>query len=133
MVIYKNRFLKLLLILPLISLMGCQRDPGPQNKTDNPPAPAVPRLDRGTAPAASYADVVERVAPSVVTIRSASRSRAPRQFPFFKDPRLGDLFGRMFGEPPAQGGRVRLGLGSGVVVRPRWLHPNEPSRGRWRG
>ena len=104
--------------LVLVGLIGCQRGPEPQSKTDIPPAPAAQRFDRSTAPVASYADVVDRVAPAVVTIRSASRSRAPRQFPFFNDPCLGDLFGRMFGEPPAQRGQVRLGLGSGVVVRP---------------
>ena len=104
--------------LALAGLIACQRAQEPQSKTDNTPAPAAPRLDRGTAPVASYADIVDRVAAAVVTIHSASRSRAPRQFPFFKDPRLGDLFGRMFGEPRAQGEQVRVGLGSGVVVRP---------------
>src|SRR5207249_4624931 len=34
----------------------------------------------------SYADVVERVAPSVVTIRSEKRVRPPRMHPFMDDP-----------------------------------------------
>ena len=45
------------------------------------------------------------------------RLRAPRQFPFFNDPRFGELFGGLFGAPGGRE-RVRLGLGSGVIVRP---------------
>ncbi len=71
-----------------------------------------------TAAAGSYADVVERAGPAVVTIRAAKRSRAPQQHPFFNDPRFRDFFGGIFpgaGESPP---RVQMGLGSGVIVSP---------------
>jgi serine protease Do len=104
----------------LLALVACQRTEAPRPpKTETPaPAPATSqaRMQSGPAPN-SYAPVVEQVAPSVVTIRSAKRLRAPRQFPFLNDPRLGEFFGRFFGEPTAQGTPVRLGLGSGVIVR----------------
>jgi Do/DeqQ family serine protease len=61
----------------------------------------------------SYAPIVDRVAPAVVTIRSARRVRAPRQFPFFDD----ELLRRFFGQgSEGRGGQVQQGLGSGVVV-----------------
>src|SRR5919206_3134695 len=41
----------------------------------------------------SYADVVARVAPAVVTIRAERVVRAPRQHPFFDDPSFRDFFG----------------------------------------
>ena len=103
--------------LILMALIACQRAESPQGKTESAsPAPA-PQLDRGSAPAGSYAPIVDRVAPSVVTIRSARRSRAPRQFPFLNDPRLGELFGGLFGAPGGGREQIRLGLGSGVIVR----------------
>jgi len=64
----------------------------------------------------SYADVVDRAAPAVVTIRSNRRARAPQQFPFLDDP----FFRRFFGSRAPQGdGRapVEHALGSGVIVR----------------
>jgi S1-C subfamily serine protease len=42
----------------------------------------------------SYADVVDRVTPAVVTIRSARRMHAPTPFPFFNDPFFRELFGQ---------------------------------------
>jgi Do/DeqQ family serine protease len=67
-------------------------------------------------PVLSYADVVDRVAPAVVTIRSSQRVRAPQQFPFFDDPFFRQFFG---GTVPRQGGtQVEESLGSGVIVRP---------------
>src|SRR5689334_2086449 len=55
---------------------------------------ATPRdaANLSTQPQQSYADTVDRVAPAVVTIRSARRVRAPQQFPFMNDP-----FFQMFG------------------------------------
>ena len=69
-----------------------------------------------SGPVLSYADVVDHVAPAVVTIRSSRRVRAPQQFPFFDDP----LFRRFFGGAlPGGGGgsAVQQALGSGVIVR----------------
>ncbi len=70
-----------------------------------------------TAAPLSYAAMVSRVAPAVVTIRASRRVRAPEQFPFFGDP----FFERFFGGgrlPGPQGGmQVQQALGSGVIVR----------------
>jgi len=65
----------------------------------------------------SYADIVDRVAPAVVTIRSARRVRAPQQFPFSDDP----FFRQFFGSPNRNRSRedrslVERALGSGVIV-----------------
>jgi Do/DeqQ family serine protease len=66
-------------------------------------------------PLLSYADVVDRVAPAVVTIRSSQRVRAPQQFPFSDDPFFRQFFG---GAVPRQGEtQVEESLGSGVIVR----------------
>jgi S1-C subfamily serine protease len=69
-----------------------------------------------SGPVLSYADVVDRVAPAVVTIRSSKRVRAPQQFPFFDDPFFRQFFG---GTIPRRGGgtQVEHALGSGVIVR----------------
>ena len=104
----------------LLSIACRQAETPRPPKTESAPPPvasSAPSQTQGTSAPGSYAPVVERVAPSVVTIRSARRLRAPRQFPFFSDPRLGEFFGRFFGEQTAQGTPVRMGLGSGVVVR----------------
>ncbi len=72
-----------------------------------------------TAPAQnSYADVVSRVTPAVVTIRAEKRVRAPQQFPFADDPTLRDFFGQGRRMPQQQEPQERLqrGLGSGVIV-----------------
>ena len=59
--------------------------------------------------AVSYADVVSRDAPAVVTVRSERRVRVPEQFPFLGVP----LFGPSQTQPEA---RIEHGLGSGVIV-----------------
>ncbi len=62
----------------------------------------------------SYADLVSRVSPAVVTIRSTEKARQSQQFPFLNDPSLRDFFGdRLPQQPPQQ--RVQ-GVGSGVIV-----------------
>src|SRR5947209_2041704 len=72
----------------------------------------------------SYASIVSRVAPAVVTVRSERRVKASsQQFPFMDDPALRDLFG----DRAPRGGQGRQqqprtekeeGLGSGVIVSP---------------
>ena len=63
----------------------------------------------------SYADLVTRVAPAVVTIRSTERARAAQQFPFMDDPSFRDFFGDR--APQQQQGPQRVqGVGSGVIV-----------------
>ena len=83
------------------------------------PAPAVERLNADSV--ASYADIVDRVAPAVVTIRSErSVRRVNQDLP--DDPRLREFFERFgFGQGPRgmPGPEPRQrGLGSGVIVRP---------------
>jgi serine protease Do len=69
------------------------------------------------APHESYADVVDRVAPAVVTIRSARRVHAPQQFPFFDDPFLRQFFGdRNRDRSREDRSLLQRGLGSGVIV-----------------
>ena len=99
---------QLAILIALILVSGC----GTEEKVNLPP-PAVPPPTTSAALRTSYAEVVNRVSASVVTIRTESRARAPRQFPFMDDP----FFRRFFGEPltPAPERRVR-GLGSGVIV-----------------
>ncbi|MCU1237535.1 MAG: protease Do [Candidatus Solibacter sp.] len=71
----------------------------------------------------SYADTVDRVAPAVVTVRSARRVRAPQQFQFQNDPLFNWFFGQRSPQRFGGGGRVpeqqqrERALGSGVVVR----------------
>jgi Do/DeqQ family serine protease len=105
----------------LLLALGCQRQEAPKTAPPQPTPQAPPATPPDTgriAPQISYADVVDRIGPGVVTIRSARRARAPRQFPFSNDPLLRDFFGGLFGGA-AQGREFReLGIGSGVVVRP---------------
>ncbi len=71
------------------------------------------------APQTSYAAVVSRVIPAVVTIRSERRVRAAQQFPFFDDPFFRDLFGDRFQNSPKESPEVlQRGMGSGVIVSP---------------
>jgi Do/DeqQ family serine protease len=66
------------------------------------------------APVVSYADVVSRVSPAVITIHSEMRVRAPQQYPFMDDPTFRQFFGdRMPQQMPEQ---RRSGLGSGVII-----------------
>lgn len=103
-------FRKLALSIALISVSSCGRE----EKVNLPP-PAAPPPTTSAALRTSYAEIVNRVSAAVVTIRTESRTRAPRQFPFMDDP----FFNRFFGESltPAPEQRVR-GLGSGVIVTP---------------
>ena len=61
----------------------------------------------------SYADLVSRVSPAVVTIRSTERSRPAQQFPFMDDPRFREFFGDRM---PQQQPRQVQGVGSGVII-----------------
>ena len=77
-------------------------------------APASGGASAGV-PVASYADVVSKTAPAVVTIHSQTRVRQPQQYPFMSDPFFRQFFGdRAPQGPPVE--RQRQGLGSGVIV-----------------
>ncbi|HYH86247.1 MAG TPA: DegQ family serine endoprotease [Pyrinomonadaceae bacterium] len=102
-----------LLILTLaLALAGCRR-----REQFTLPQPSA---SGGAATASiehnSYADVVARVAPAVVTIRSERRVRAPQQHPFFDDPSLRDFFGDRAPQPRQRPDARQRGLGSGVVI-----------------
>jgi serine protease Do len=113
----KMRRLLFTLTLFLLASTACRRGveqppqtPGPA--TASTPAPVI---SGPVGPSTnSFADVVDRVAPAVVTIHSARRVRAPRQHPFFDDPRFREFFG-LPRNPDTQQRAVR-GLGSGVIV-----------------
>src|SRR5689334_2630094 len=66
-------------------------------------------------PVASYADVVSKAAPAVVTIHSQMRVRQPQQYPFMDDPFFRNFFGDRAPQPAPE--PRREGLGSGVIVR----------------
>jgi serine protease Do len=104
----------LFLSMGIITLVACKG--GVQSTLGSPtPQPAV--VVSSGQPQTSYADVVSRVSPAVVTIRSARRVRAPQQQPFLDDPFFRDFFGNR-GLPQQQTPRDSLerGLGSGVIV-----------------
>jgi Do/DeqQ family serine protease len=79
-------------------------------KPTEPPAPAVSNSGLAT----SYADLVTRVAPAVVTIRSTERARTAQQFPFMDDPMFRQFFGDRM--PQQQTPQRVEGVGSGVIV-----------------
>ncbi len=82
---------------------------------NNPSAPAAASTNlTATMPTMSYADVVSKAAPAVVTIHSQMRVRQPQQFPFGNDPFFQEFFGDRV--PPPAPERRREGLGSGVIV-----------------
>src|SRR5688572_22579862 len=62
----------------------------------------------------SYADLVSRVSPAVVTIRSTERARPAQQFPFMDDPQFREFFGDRI--PQQQTPRQVQGVGSGVII-----------------
>lgn len=106
----------LVLTTTVVLLTACGRA---REQFQQPPAPAntaTPATSYGpSGPTTnSFADVVDRVAPAVVTIHSARRVRAPRQHPFFDDPRFREFFG--LPSTPETQQPVRRGLGSGVIV-----------------
>jgi Do/DeqQ family serine protease len=108
----------LLAMFLVFSVMAC-REPDTA-KTTSPSAPAEKANVNASAgaPRNSYADVVDNVAPTVVTIRSEKRVRAPRQHPFFNDPLFRDFFGGLFEGAQRRSQRPQIGLGSGVIVKP---------------
>jgi Do/DeqQ family serine protease len=77
-------------------------------------APAVERTANGTV--ASYADVVDRVAPAVVTIRSERTIRMTSQS-IPDHPLLREFFGDGRTDPRRMPERREGGMGSGVIVR----------------
>src|SRR5688572_18957585 len=76
--------------------------------------PATPVAAESAGVQGSYADLVSRVSPAVVTIRSTERGRQAQQFPFMDDPTFREFFGDRL--PQQQPQRPVQGVGSGVIV-----------------
>jgi serine protease Do len=101
--------LKALAVIAALSLAACQRSQPTVTYASAPPNIS------STAPQ-SYAPLVARVAPAVVTVHAALRVRAAQQFPFQNEP----FFRWFFGNPSSsqqQQQEVEHALGSGVLVR----------------
>jgi Do/DeqQ family serine protease len=98
------------LAITLITLAACKDRTAPSQP---PPAPATTGETRVNPPA-SYADVVDRAAPAVVTIIAERRVRPPQQYPFYNDPFFRYFFGSRAPQPQPET-RERA-LGSGVIV-----------------
>ncbi len=77
---------------------------------------ATAQVASGASLQTSYADLVTRVSPAVVTIRSTERSRNAQQFPFMDDPSLRDFFGDRMPQGQQQAPQRVQGVGSGVIV-----------------
>jgi Do/DeqQ family serine protease len=120
-IISKGPLVFLSTVLMLVFILGaCNRgnpalrlastsDPGVNNAPINNGPP-----NSSGAPVVSYADVVSRVSPAVITIHSEMRVRAPQQYPFMDDPMFRQFFGdRVPQQMPEQ---KRSGLGSGVII-----------------
>jgi serine protease Do len=108
--------LVLILVASAVLLAGCRRQGG---ETFTLPQAAAGSGSAANVEHNSYADVVARVAPAVVTIRAERRVRAPQQHPFFDDPFFQDFFGGrapQTEQPPRE--LRQQALGSGVVISP---------------
>jgi Do/DeqQ family serine protease len=64
----------------------------------------------------SYADIVQAVAPAVVTVRASRSARVAQQLPLFDNPLFRRFHGVRVPRPPIQT-EVEHALGSGVIVR----------------
>lgn len=92
-----------------VSSVACKGSQGAPAANSAPVADAPPQN--------SYADVVARVGPAVVTIRANKRVRRSQQFPFLDDPSLRDWFGdRRRDQQQQPRESLERALGSGVIV-----------------
>jgi Do/DeqQ family serine protease len=109
----KDRALKCWMTLALVAVVALQScRNGDHQEISLPPARQTERANA----VLSYADVVNSVAPAVVTVRSQRVVRAPRQYPFFEDPFFREFFGDRYGTQQAPPRQVQRGLGSGVII-----------------
>jgi serine protease Do len=103
------------LVLVVFAIASCSGQAKVMSLASGQPAAPAP-VASAAGVQGSYADLVSRVSPAVVTIRSTERVRAAQQFPFMDDPNFRDFFGdrapQMQQQPPQ---RVQ-GVGSGVIV-----------------
>lgn len=121
----RHPFLLAVVALPFL-LAACGRQGSLKESAALPSSSATPAYpyvhnaslnDGGSvAVVTSYADVVSRVAPAVVTVHSQMRVRAPQQYPFTDDPSFRDFFGERGVAPHPPVEQQRSALGSGVIV-----------------
>lgn len=102
------------LILVVVSFASCSGQNKIMSLASAQPAPPAPVANVAGAQT-SYADLVSRVAPAVVTIRPTERARAAQQFPFMDDPTFREFFGDRMPQQQQTPQRVQ-GVGSGVIV-----------------
>src|ERR1051325_3950259 len=104
------------LVLVVFAFASCNGQSRMMGFTSTQPTTPPPVASAGVAGAQnSYADLVARVSPAVVTIRSTERSRPGQQFPFMDDPTFREFFGDRLPQQQQQPRQVQ-GLGSGVIV-----------------
>ncbi|MDT7602573.1 MAG: serine protease Do, partial [Acidobacteriota bacterium] len=101
-----------------VSVAACSRAGLSQQiaATSAPTTPAVASVAVAPGTMTSYADVVSRVAPAVVTVRSEIRVRPAQQQPFMDDPFFRQFFGDRLPRAQQQAPQREEGTGSGVVV-----------------
>ncbi len=102
----------LVLALLVFSFTACKAQSGKLNFSASQPAP--PPDAASSRSQDSYADVVSRVSPAVVTVHSTERGRTAQQFPFSDDPFFRDFFGDR--APQQRTPRRVQGIASGVIV-----------------
>jgi len=114
---FRSRTVLVLLLAALASgLMILAINTAPRS-TSAASSPQSSPAGHSALPTQSYADVVDRVAPAVVTIHAARRVRAPQMPDFFNDP----MFRQFFGDggrstPRGNQTQKQMALGSGVIV-----------------
>jgi Do/DeqQ family serine protease len=117
----KKTFIATAALLAVL-LVGCRRGTNESYRltTGSQPAGSASSATTSSAPSGgtmgpvSYADIVSKAAPAVVTIHSQARVRQPQQYPFMNDPFFRQFFGDRQQQPPAE--QQRQGLGSGVII-----------------
>jgi len=109
-----NIFLSLLLVV--FAFASCSGQSKLMSLTPAGSAQPAPVASEIQGMQASYADLVTRVAPAVVTIRSTERSRVAQQFPFTDDPNFREFFGDRMPQLQQQTPQRVQGVGSGVIV-----------------
>ncbi len=102
------------LVLVVFSFASCSGQNKLMSLTSSQPAQPAP-VASVAGVQTSYADLVSRVSPAVVTIRSTERARAAQQFPFMDDPTFREFFGDRLPQQQQPQQRVQ-GVGSGVIV-----------------
>src|SRR5581483_9510135 len=102
--------------IAVLAVFGCRKPQQTAAVTPPPTQQQSPIKREMPVRQTSYADIVDRVSPAVVTVHAQRRVRAPQQFPFFNDPLLRQFFGAPSRSAPQAAQRVQA-LGSGVIVR----------------